>query len=132
MIIHFARSSGAGGQHVNKTSTKVDMRLSLPQPWLHSEVQAELEKKERNRINREGQLVLSSQRTRSQGENLLDALQKMQAMLDDAWEAAQPIEEDPAKKKRLEATKKRANAERIRDKKQRSEKKQSRRGGWDD
>lgn len=117
---------------MNKTSTKVDMRLPLPQPWLHPAVQAELERKERNRINKEGQLVLSSQRTRSQGENLLDALHKMQTMLDEAWEAAQPIEEDPAKKKRLEATKKKANAERIRDKKQRSEKKQSRRGGWDD
>ncbi len=35
-------------------------------------------------------------------DNLEDALQKLQEILDAAWKAVQPIEEDPEKKKKLE------------------------------
>lgn len=67
MQIKFARSSGAGGQHVNKVNTKVDMRLSLDKAdWLHPEIKGALRRQERGRINREGELVLTSQLTRSQ------------------------------------------------------------------
>lgn len=67
MQIKFARSSGAGGQHVNKVNTKVDMRLVLDKAdWLHPEIKGALRRQERGRINREGELVLTSQLTRSQ------------------------------------------------------------------
>lgn len=128
--MHFVRSSGSGGQHVNKVSTKVDMRLDLASSWLHPDVRAALEVSERNKVNSEGQLVLSSQRTRSQADNLADALEKLQAMLDAAWKSIQPIAEDPAKKKRIEANRKRADAARLREKKARSDKKQNRKGDW--
>ena len=35
-------------------------------------------------------------------DNLEDALQKLQEILDSAWKSVQPIEEDPVKKKKLE------------------------------
>lgn len=52
---------------MNKVNTKVDMRLRLDAAaWLDEEVREALKRMEKKRINKEGELVLQSQRTRSQ------------------------------------------------------------------
>ena len=64
-------------------------------------------------------------------DNVEDALEKLQEILDDAWQAVQPIEEDPVKKKELEKQLARGNAKRLEAKKFQGDKKKERRAKID-
>lgn len=69
-IFSASRSSGPGGQNVNKVSTKVELRFSVINTLIFSENEkALILKKLRNKINKEGELLLVSQDGRSQAEN---------------------------------------------------------------
>lgn len=75
LTITATRSSGAGGQHVNKTSTRVIIRWSVIQsPSITDEQRALILKKLANRISSDGDLIVDCDTSRSQHANKEEAL----------------------------------------------------------
>jgi ribosome-associated protein len=65
--IHTSRSSGPGGQHVNKTETKVELRFHIDSSKLLTDEEKEhIKEKQKRRINDEGYLIVNAQEHRSQ------------------------------------------------------------------
>ncbi|KAJ6415329.1 hypothetical protein OIU84_004174, partial [Salix udensis] len=70
-------SGGPGGQNVNKVNTKVDMRFNVTNAyWLSDRIRERIMQMEKNRINKDGEIVISSTKTRTQKGNIDDALAK--------------------------------------------------------
>ncbi|KAF9584909.1 hypothetical protein BGW38_004717 [Lunasporangiospora selenospora] len=82
LTLNFVRSSGPGGQNVNKVNTKVDMRFVIDEAfWLPEYVRTRLTIMESNKVNKNGEFVLSSDRKRTQMANLDDCLEKLHETL---------------------------------------------------
>jgi ribosome-associated protein len=78
----FVRAAGPGGQHVNKTSTAVQLRFDVRgSPSLPPDVRQRLERLSGQRLTRDGVLVLLAQGERSQKRNREEALARLLALL---------------------------------------------------
>ncbi len=78
----FVRAGGPGGQHVNKSSTAVQLRFDVRRsPSLPDDVRHRLERLAGQRLTREGVLVLTAQSERSQKRNREEALARLVAMI---------------------------------------------------
>jgi ribosome-associated protein len=78
----FVRSSGPGGQNVNKVASKAVLRWDVAgSPSLPEEVKARLRAQQGGRLTAAGELILTSQRYRDQERNRQDCLEKLRALV---------------------------------------------------
>ena len=123
--VSFVRSSGPGGQHVNKTSTQVELRFDLAKsPSLREDDRRWLLSRLGGKVDSEGVLQITSQEYRSQLRNRVDATEKLVEMLREAL--IRP------KKRRATKPTKSAKEKRLTSKKIHGERKAQRRGGRND
>lgn len=85
LCVKFIKSSGPGGQNVNKVNTKVEMRFNLSAAnWLPKYVQQRLRATLGSRINSRDEFHLSSDRYRTQKQNLDDCVTKLESWIKEA------------------------------------------------
>jgi ribosome-associated protein len=109
----FSRSSGKGGQHVNKVNSRVTLWFDLDgSPSLTDEQKQLIRQRLAGRINKQGMLQLDADRRRSQGANREDALHRFAALLQGALHVRKTRRKTKpsrgAKKKRLHLKKQRS------------------------
>ncbi|NWJ51001.1 MAG: aminoacyl-tRNA hydrolase [Bacteroidetes bacterium] len=120
-ILSATRSSGPGGQNVNKVSSKIELRFNLyASAFLTEDEKNIIAQKLANRINNEGELLIVSQSERSQLQNKEMVIERFFALLEECLK--------PVKKRRATKPSLASKIRRLDHKKMLSKKKNDRKG----
>jgi ribosome-associated protein len=119
LAFRYARSSGPGGQHVQRTETKVELLFDLAGSPSLNETQRRLAMgRLGSRLDQQGVLHLVSQASRSQLENRADVIDRFQRLLAAALRPPKPRRATrptaAARQQRLEGKRRRGQAKRMR------------------
>jgi len=114
------RAQGAGGQNVNKVSSAIHLRFSIPDSSLPEAIKERLMRLSDQRITMEGVVVIKAQTTRSQEQNRADAIQRLNelvnsvAVLPKTRKATKPTKS--SQRKRVDSKTTRGDVKRLRGK----------------
>ena len=89
-VISFSRSSGPGGQNVNKVNTKVTLKWHIETSKFPQQILNRIKKAHGNRISKDGFLVLTSEATRDQNQNRADCFNKLVVIIQEASSPPKP------------------------------------------
>lgn len=116
----FVRGSGPGGQKVDRTASAVQLRFDIPDSdSLPVPVKQRLQRVARNRVTKDGVLIIEAKEHRSQTRNREAAIERLVELIRRAA--------NPPKKRKPTKPPKSADERRLREKKRRSQKKRQRR-----
>lgn len=119
----FSRSSGPGGQNVNKVSSKATLHFGAADSHsLPPDVRQRLLTAFKSRLTKAGELVISSQEYRDQPQNIDACLSRLKEMILSVVK--------PPKKRRATKPSRGSKVRRLKAKKQRAELKEGRRAKW--
>ena len=114
-----SRSSGPGGQSVNKVNTKVTLRWDVKgSEAIDDDQRSKIMKELTKLINNDGEVVLAAQTNRSQMQNKVEVIRKLEVLLTKAFALRKPRKATKPTKasiqRRLEAKKKLSEKKRLR------------------